>query len=117
MVFVGDSLMTVDPILAQGFTMALEGAHALAGCVEAACQTNADHLAFDPHALRVSLQESHDERSNHRLVSLLRATELVQTLGQPQPSLIGFLAKNVIRPCMQLMPNTIKTPIFNAVLK
>ncbi|KAI2511888.1 hypothetical protein MHU86_2404 [Fragilaria crotonensis] len=117
MVFVGDSLMTVDPILAQGFTMALEGAHALAGCVEAACQTNADHLAFDPYALRISLQESHDERSNHRLVSLLRATELVQTLGQPQASLIGFLAKNVIRPCMQLMPNTIKTPIFNAVLK
>jgi 2-polyprenyl-6-methoxyphenol hydroxylase-like FAD-dependent oxidoreductase len=128
MVFVGDSLMTVDPILAQGFTMALEGAHALAACVETACQTTREdqhdhhehrhhHLAFDPNVLRVALQESHDERSNHRLVSLLRATELVQTLGQPQASLIGAFAKNVIRPVMQLTPNAIKTPIFNAVLK
>ena len=117
MVFVGDSLMTVDPILAQGFTMSLEGANALASCVEAACQTNVDNLAFDPLMLRVALQSSHDDRSNHRLVSLLRATELVQTLGQPQASLIGFLAKNIIRPAMRLTPNAIKTPIFNAVLK
>ena len=115
-VFVGDSLMTVDPILAQGFTMAMEGAHALVGSLESACASRTGNLAFDPMALRKHLQERHDQRSG-RLVSLLRATELVQTLGQPQASLLGFIAKNIIRPCMQLTPNAIKTPIFNAILK
>lgn len=116
MVFVGDSMMTVDPILAQGFTMALEAAHALAGSVESACQSHAYNLAFDPHALRANLKESHDRRSG-RLVSLLRATELVQALGQPQASMLGFIAVNLIRPAMKLTPSSIKTPIFNAMLK
>lgn len=131
MVFVGDSFMTVDPILAQGFTMALEGAHALVEPIELACQkriygTNddrdddaddpSDSLAFDPYALRSNLQQRHDRR-NHRLVSLLRATEIVQALGQPQASLLGVVAKNVLRPAMRMTPNAIKAPIFNAMLK
>jgi 2-polyprenyl-6-methoxyphenol hydroxylase-like FAD-dependent oxidoreductase len=91
-VFVGDSLMTVDPpSLGTGFTMAMEGAHALVGSLESACASPSGTLAFDPMALRQQLQQRHDQRSG-RLVSLLRATELVQTLGQPQASLLGFLA-------------------------
>jgi 2-polyprenyl-6-methoxyphenol hydroxylase-like FAD-dependent oxidoreductase len=123
MVFVGDSFMTVDPILAQGFTMALEGSHALLGPIETACQTHElsdlsieNNLAFDPYILRQNLQERHDRR-NHRLVSLLRATELVQALGQPQASLFGSLFKNIVRPAMMMTPNAIKAPIFNAMLK
>lgn len=118
--FVGDSFMTVDPILAQGFTMALEGAHALNHPIEAACAAQSsmkdDGLNFDPYVLRQELQDRFERRS-HRLVSLLRATELVQALGQPQASLFGFVAKKFLRPAMQLTPNAVKAPIFNAILK
>jgi hypothetical protein len=52
-----------------------------------------------------------------RLVCLLRATEIVQALGQPGDGTIsGFLAKNVLRPLMKISPNFLKTPIFNAIL-
>jgi hypothetical protein len=49
---------------------------------------------------------------------LLRATELVQTLGQPTGgSLLGLFNTNFLRPITKVFPNFIKAPIFDAVLK
>jgi 2-polyprenyl-6-methoxyphenol hydroxylase-like FAD-dependent oxidoreductase len=115
-VFVGDSLMTVDPILAQGFTIAMEGAYGLATAIEESCQSPHDNLAFDPWSLRNNLQ-THHLSLQKRLVSLLRATEIVQILGQPQAGVLGFVAKTIIRPSMKLAPNAIKTPVFNKMLQ
>jgi 2-polyprenyl-6-methoxyphenol hydroxylase-like FAD-dependent oxidoreductase len=49
-VFLGDAAMTIDPILAQGFTVAMEGAHSLRNTVENACVPSQQDptLGFDP---------------------------------------------------------------------
>lgn len=50
-VFVGDAYMTIDPILAQGFTVAMEGAFATKNSVQKSCQVidpNSTY-AFDPY--------------------------------------------------------------------
>jgi 2-polyprenyl-6-methoxyphenol hydroxylase-like FAD-dependent oxidoreductase len=116
-VFMGDAYMTVDPILAQGFTLAMEGAHALRRTVEQSCIPfeKDSSFAFDPYILRSELQERHDTRTD-RVVCLLRATELVQSLGQPTGTAGTFNTK-VLRPLTKLLPNFIKAPIFDAVLK
>jgi 2-polyprenyl-6-methoxyphenol hydroxylase-like FAD-dependent oxidoreductase len=115
--FMGDAYMTVDPILAQGFTLAMEGAHALRKTVEDSCVPfeKDPKFAFDPYKLRNEFQERHDARTD-RLVCLLRATELVQALGQPTGAAGAFNTK-VLRPIVKLLPNIIKAPIFDAVLK
>mmetsp|Transcript_2708 Transcript_2708/g.6346 ORF Transcript_2708/g.6346 Transcript_2708/m.6346 type:complete len:536 (-) Transcript_2708:47-1654(-) len=120
-VFIGDAFMCVDPILAQGFTFGMEGAAALKTCLESCLLSDSDHkyqpLAFDPILLRQELKERHDVRLT-RLICLLRATEMVQALGQPMTgTLAGFISRDVIRPLMRLTPGFIKTPIFNAVAK
>ncbi|KAL3944188.1 MAG: hypothetical protein SGBAC_001745 [Bacillariaceae sp.] len=126
-VFIGDAFMCVDPILAQGFTFGMEGAAALKTCLESSLlsdDNNDDdldhkygHLAFDPILLRQELKERHDNRL-HRLICLLRATEMVQALGQPMTGTFGgFISRDVIRPLMRLTPGFLKTPIFNAVAK
>ena len=118
-VFVGDAFMCVDPILAQGFTMGMEGANQLATSVELGCKmSSADDssLAFDPYALRNELQDQYDRR-NHRLLCLLRATELVQALGQPSSGLTGSVNKHLLRPLMKLCPDFVKRRMFNAVLR
>lgn len=118
-VFVGDAYMTVDPILAQGFTCAMEGAAALRGPLERGCKMfkNDPTFAFDPLALRNELKYRHHDRMD-RIVSVLRATELVQALGQPQGSSVsGFFNKRIVRPITRMIPNSIKAPIFDSVLK
>jgi 2-polyprenyl-6-methoxyphenol hydroxylase-like FAD-dependent oxidoreductase len=120
-VFIGDAFMTVDPILAQGFTMGMEGAHELATSVELGCKSGSSSaedssLAFDPYVLRKELLDRYNRRS-HRLLCLLRATELVQALGQPSSGLVGSVSQNIIRPLMKLCPDFIKRPMFNAVLR
>jgi len=116
LVFVGDAFMTVDPILAQGFTLGLEGAYHIRQSVGLACSKFSSDLAFNPLILRKALLESHKERSS-RYTKLLRATELVQALGQPRGSHTGFVCKSLIRPSMRVTPEILKTPIFNAMLK
>jgi 2-polyprenyl-6-methoxyphenol hydroxylase-like FAD-dependent oxidoreductase len=113
----GDAYMTVDPILAQGFTLAMEGASVMRRTVEQSCVPfeKEPTLAFDPYKLRTEFQERHDARTD-RLVCLLRATELVQALGQPTGAAGAFNTK-VLRPIVRLLPNFIKAPIFDAVLK
>lgn len=115
--FMGDAYMTVDPILAQGFTLAMEGAHTLRRTVEQSCvpYEKDPTYAFDPYKLRSEFQERHDARTD-RLVCLLRATEFVQALGQPTGAAGAFNTK-VLRPLVRLLPNFIKAPIFDAVLK
>jgi len=76
-----------------------------------------DDLMFDPYELRSLLERRHDERLE-RLTCLLRATEIVQALGQPRDGTVtGFLAKHVIRPTMRFAPSFIKTRIFDATLR
>jgi 2-polyprenyl-6-methoxyphenol hydroxylase-like FAD-dependent oxidoreductase len=126
--FIGDSYMTVDPILAQGFTCAMESGTALRQSVERSCQ-NLDPkfistvkneidpmLAFDPIRLRQELKDRQATKMD-RLICLLRVTELVQALGQPNTKWTGMLNTLVLRPLMRLTPNFIKAPIFDAVLK
>ena len=120
-VFVGDAFMCIDPILAQGFTMAMEGAAALSKSIEATTSAPGrqeyPELCFDPYLLRKELETRHEQRLG-RLVCLLRATELVQALGQPTGgTLTGFLSRDILRPLMRVSPDAIKTPLFNTVLK
>jgi 2-polyprenyl-6-methoxyphenol hydroxylase-like FAD-dependent oxidoreductase len=119
--FVGDAFLTVDPILAQGFTVGMEGAATLAEALESCLDINTHDpesaLAFDPILLRKELMRRHDLRL-HRLICLLRITELVQALGQPiSGTVAGMISRDIVRPMMKLSPNFIKTPVFNAVLQ
>ena len=116
-VFVGDAYMTVDPILAQGFTVAMEGAVELRNAVEKACRRceRDPALEFDPAILREALMRRHTGRMD-RLICLLRATELVQALGQPS-GVAGAFNTKLLRPLVKLVPNMIKAPIFDSVLK
>jgi len=133
--FVGDAFMTVDPILAQGYTFGMEGAAALAQslytCLDNSNNNNNNNnkintssdpkqqqqLAFDPYLMRRELLNRHDRRLN-RLICLLRSSEIVQALGQPtNGSIPGLISRDIIRPMMRLMPDFVKTPIFNRVMK
>lgn len=122
--FVGDAFMTVDPILAQGFTFGMEGAAALAQSLSRCLDANQaplsqqhEGLAFDPYVLRNELLDRHDRRIN-RLICLLRSSEIVQALGQPtRESLLGWISRDMIRPLMRVTPDFVKTPIFNRVME
>jgi flavin-dependent dehydrogenase len=119
--FVGDAFLTVDPILAQGFTVGMEGAatiaSALLSCLDVDTLNPESTLAFDPLLLRKEMMSRHDMRL-HRVICLLRITELVQALGQPiTGTASGMISRDIVRPMMKLTPNFIKTPIFNAVLQ
>jgi 2-polyprenyl-6-methoxyphenol hydroxylase-like FAD-dependent oxidoreductase len=120
-VFMGDAFMTIDPILAQGFTIGLEGAAALQKSLETGLEAppRAEYpdIAFDPFFLRHELKERHDARLS-RLIHLLRATELVQALGQPTTgTFTGMISRDILRPLMRFTPAFIKTPIFNFMLR
>jgi 2-polyprenyl-6-methoxyphenol hydroxylase-like FAD-dependent oxidoreductase len=126
-VFIGDAFMTVDPILAQGFTCAMEGAAALRKALENSSLLGGNEtmrserdpqLAFDPIQLRNVLKTRQTNRME-RLICLLRATELVQALGQPSgdTTLSGLVNTKILRPLVAVTPNFIKAPIFDAVLK
>jgi 2-polyprenyl-6-methoxyphenol hydroxylase-like FAD-dependent oxidoreductase len=116
-IFVGDAFMTIDPILAQGFTVGMEGAYIMKKAIEKACvKCERDPtLNYDPYLLEKVLKER-DESRMKRLVCLLRATELVQFLGQPSGTLGQFQTK-ILRPVVHMIPNLIKSPIFDRVLK
>eukprot|EP00985_Skeletonema_marinoi_P033771 scaffold42116_cov241-Skeletonema_marinoi.AAC.2 len=79
LVFIGDSMMTIDPVLAQGFTMAMESGASVARSIERALSNSP---AYSPALLRHELGER-QVRRERRLLHLLRSTELVQRLAQP----------------------------------
>lgn len=124
LLFIGDAFMTVDPILAQGFTFGMEGAAAVAQSLILCLDNNNDQsfsignsrLSFDPYFLRKELLNRYDRRLN-RLICLLRSSELIQAFGQPiKGSFTGWISRTIIRPLMRVTPNFIKTPIFNRVM-
>ena len=119
LLFAGDACMTIDPILAQGFTFAMEGAYILRDAVAKSCIpcTEDSSLAFDPYELRKLIKSRHESRLG-RLICLLQVTELVQALGQPNGgTLTGMINTHLLRPLIKLTPNVIKAPVFDAVLK
>ena len=120
-VFMGDAFMTVDPILAQGFTLGMEGAAnlglSLKDIIQIPPNPRYPKLAFDPIRMRQELQTRHEKRLD-RVVCMLRATEIVQALGQPSTgTLSGMISRSILRPIMRFTPGFIKTPFFNAMLK
>ncbi|KAL7445253.1 hypothetical protein ACHAXM_011933 [Skeletonema potamos] len=111
LVFIGDSMMTVDPVLAQGFTMAMESGASISRSIERALS---DSPVYSPELLRRELGQRHMRRER-RLLHLLRSTELVQRLAQP--SGFALFATYVVRPLMKLCPDGIKQGVFNFMIR
>ena len=116
--FIGDSFMTVDPVLAQGFTLAMESGSSIVESIERSLvhqPGNTATTSFHPKRLRDELTERHYQRER-RLLQLLRSTELVQRLAQPH----GFgavFATWVIRPVVKLCPEVIKRKVFDYMMR
>mmetsp|Transcript_17232 Transcript_17232/g.28692 ORF Transcript_17232/g.28692 Transcript_17232/m.28692 type:complete len:146 (-) Transcript_17232:71-508(-) len=122
--------MTVDPVLAQGFTIGMEAAADLAQTLQQCSgpeyavdvsesseeDSGPQTLLFDPDRLRFKLKERHRRRYG-RMMALLRATELVQALAQPSGPFSSFLSRWLIRPAMQLTPNFAKKSMFDFMLR
>ena len=111
LVFIGDSMMTVDPVLAQGFTMAMESGSSVARSIERALSNS---LAYSPELLRHELRLRHARRER-RLLQLLRSTELVQRLAQPNG--FAIFATWFVRPLIKLSPDGVKQRIFNFIIR
>ena len=123
MAFIGDSMMAVDPVLAQGFTMAMEAGYSLAASIErayverppAGAAGGAAVPAYDPAVMRAELLERHYRRET-RLLHLLRSTELVQRLAQPT-GLMSVLSKYAVRPVVMAAPDAVKRPVFEYMIR
>lgn len=130
--FSGDAYMTIDPVLAQGFTMGMEDAADLASTLEKCLQIesipNSDknhdatgsswnrQVAFDPTVLRKAILERNTRRFE-RVMCLIRSTELVQYMAQPTSLWGSMLVKHILRPCMLIIPSSIKEVAFSVVMK
>jgi hypothetical protein len=130
LVFIGDAMMTVDPVLAQGFTIAMESGASIVDSIEhillaqpsatttaSASSTTTFPVTYHPKLLRDELHLRHNLRER-RLLRLLRSTELVQRLAQPHH---GFgstiLATWFVRPIIKLCPDSLKTKVFDFMLR
>jgi len=118
--FIGDADMTVDPVLAQGFTIAMEDAAHVAGCVSRSFPTTTLPGNVNPLLrLRQELIARHENKKT-RLQSLLRATMVVQTLAQPPcTNMFGKLFK-VEAPrffAKYIMPGFMKDVIFHWIMR
>jgi len=112
LVLSGDANMTVDPVLAQGFTIGMETAADLSATLE----QHASKI-YDFKTLASVLYEQ-NERRHGRIMCLLRATELVSQLAQPTSgSLSGIMSNIIIRPLMRITPNSLKESIFTCTMK
>ncbi len=121
LLFTGDAAMTVDPVLAQGFTIAMEAAADLAKTLESSLAEDNQDLSsssfrYNPNTLKAALTDRNNRRYE-RMLCLLRATELVQTISQPSDSFSGFLSNKVVRPVMMLVPSFLKEAIFSYMIK
>ena len=138
--FVGDSCMTVDPVLAQGFTMAMEAGGSIADSVERSLvrtrEDDDDDAAddddndnnnlsllssstcpvYDPRLLRGELLRRKHNRER-RLLQLLRSTELVQLMAQPSGLTGSVLATWFVRPIVMLCPDFVKRSVFDYMIK
>jgi 2-polyprenyl-6-methoxyphenol hydroxylase-like FAD-dependent oxidoreductase len=118
LLFTGDAAMTVDPVLAQGFTIAMEAAADLSITLEQALSDNGvtKTFHFKPEKVRDALVDRSSRRYG-RMLCLLRSTELVQTMAQPRSRLACILSKYIVRPSMLIAPNFLKSPAFSGVMK
>ena len=112
LVFTGDAMMTVDPVLAQGFTMAMESGASIVQSIERILATTPE---YKPDLLRKELTRRHYNRQR-RLLQLLRSTELVQRLAQPQ-GIGAVFATWIIRPMVKLCPEGLKKRVFDYMIK
>ncbi|KAL7552253.1 hypothetical protein ACHAWF_015481 [Thalassiosira exigua] len=124
--FLGDALMTVDPVLAQGFTVAMEAGASVARSVERVLVPAPGHAsspgssaagpAYRPELLREELTRRHYQRER-RLLQLLRSTELVQRMAQPQSGFGSALATWIVRPLVKLCPEVVKKRVFDYMIR
>lgn len=124
-IFIGDASMTIDPVLAQGFTVSMESSADLAKTVERCFQQQpSTEKGCGPVTTFSGIFELHEqlkartERRRGRNICLLRATELVQAMAQPDSNtLSGYISKYLIRPSMRLTPDFLKRSIFTRIMK
>ncbi len=116
MCFIGDSDMTVDPVLAQGITIGMEDAACVAKCIEHAfLVTEHRHIV---EVVKDELIQRHQMKKEGRLKCLLNATNLVQSLAQPSDKLSELLARLLVRPlATHLIPEFIKRHCFHWLMK
>ena len=117
LLFVGDASMTVDPVLAQGFTTGMEAAADLAATLQSSCANIANSdKKIDYAAIKASLVER-NKRRFERVMCLVRSTELVQFMAQPSSDLEINVSKYLVRPAMMLVPSFIKEFAFTTMMK
>jgi len=118
LLFLGDANMTVDPVLAQGFTIAMETSADLARTIDLFLTSNNPSLDhFDMNRFKKVIS-ARNEQLLIRILCLLRATDLVQALAQPHTgSFFGYLSKYIVRPAIYFTPNFLKKPAFASVMK
>jgi len=139
--FIGDSYMTVDPVLAQGFTMAMESGASIVESIEqimvtappsgggeggggggrakamvASPSSSLMCPIYRPKLLRQRLLERQSKKEQ-RLIQLLRSTELVQIMAQPRGPLGSMLATWIVRPAMRLCPESVKKTVFDYMIR
>jgi 2-polyprenyl-6-methoxyphenol hydroxylase-like FAD-dependent oxidoreductase len=121
LLFAGDAYMTIDPVLAQGFTIGMEAGADLAATLESCLVRNGKdsenhEQRFDFKTIRDALLERNQRRFG-RVMCLIRSTELVQSLAQPSTEFTTVLTKNFVRPAMMMIPAFIKQAAFSVVMK
>ena len=120
LVFIGDAMMSIDPVLAQGITIAMESAASIVQSIEHALlvrsSSNVDATIsssiYNPNLLRKELL-ARNVRREQRLLYLLRSTELVQQLAQPSSRLGSILSTWIVRPIVKLCPDVVKVKVFD----
>ena len=116
LVFIGDAMMSVDPVLAQGFTIAMESGASVVRSIERVL-VRSDDASVAPlsTALRDELLQR-NVRRERRLVQLLRSTELVQRMAQPS-GLGSILSTWIVRPVIKMCPEVVKMRVFDYVIR
>ena len=104
--YVGDADICIDPLLAQGFSLAFEDAYSVTSTFQNCYMNDTLKYGFE----KVSLQKK------GRINAVLHSTTMAQALAQPSGWLQVKLAQNA-RLLMQNMPSFITTPAFNGMLK
>lgn len=113
--FTGDACMTIDPVLAQGFTMGMESAFSIASCIQQSYEIDRTEIGEDKGITISTLQKELIARQSQRyerMMCVVRATDLVQSLAQPTKSFSGLISQNILRPLFKLTPSFIKEKIF-----
>jgi 2-polyprenyl-6-methoxyphenol hydroxylase-like FAD-dependent oxidoreductase len=121
LVFIGDAMMSIDLVLAQGITIAMESAASIVQSIENALlvgsTSNVDATVssssiYHPNILRKELL-ARNVRREQRLLYLLRSTELVQQLAQPSSKFGSILSTWIVRPIVKLCPDVVKVKVFD----